>query len=122
MAKVPPDRLRSLAINVRVHRDYDEVPWLSEQVAKSEDLVGLMALRALAVLDIARAIEAITLLPKDELYMGRNHWLPDFLTRDPDAVVVRLEKLIDGEPDDWRVLKAFQGHEYRLPSRIWRPS
>ena len=46
-----------------------------------------MALRALAVLDIARAIEAITLLPKDELYWGRNHWLPELLTRDPDAVV-----------------------------------
>lgn len=68
-AKVQPPNHRSLALNIYVYRDADEVDWLIRQIGRSEDLIGAWAFRALIRINPDLAVEHLGELPEQGLYL-----------------------------------------------------
>jgi hypothetical protein len=108
--KMPPNKLESLALCIRVFLDKEEASRLESWLSVREDLTDRMAYRGLVWVDSDRAIQLIATLPLENLsdqYSGS--WLPILLLKRPDQVRKALrERLANAGADFWRVANLYR--------------
>jgi hypothetical protein len=112
--KVVPLRARSLATNIQTHRDLAELDWLVERVSEAKDLLGPVALRALAHLDPDLALMNLERLPVSELYSTRAWTLGELLLRRPAATRAWLLDRLRRESRPWDFARCLQGLENEM--------
>lgn len=114
--KMPPYKLRSLAVCIRVFHDTEEVPRLESWLSVSEDWTDLKAFRSLAWVDPDRAVQLLATLPLNNLsdhHFGS--WLPILLLKRPDKTRRALrERLVASGPDFWKVADLYIWYEERM--------
>ncbi len=116
-AKVQPPQHRSLALNIYVYRDVDEVNWLIGQLGRPEDLIGATAFRALIRINPDLALEHLLALPEQELYFTRFWCFGELLASRPEATLSRICEMMKGHPRPRNLAQVFQGQEYALDER-----
>lgn len=112
--KLPPEKIRAIALNIFTHCDEAEQEWVRSRVSSVDDSLGEYALRALTRLDSKAAVDALLDLPGPSLFMTRNWCLRGLLLRQPEAAGLKLWERRDH--DAANVVRAFQGQEDYLPA------
>ncbi len=90
IAKVPPDKPRSIVVNVGRYRDATEIARLLPLIGVLPDSAGAAAIRALARIDPDLAVEHVVRLPVAEMYLTRSWYFPHLLEVRRDAIRRRL--------------------------------
>jgi hypothetical protein len=114
ITKIPPDRRRSIVVNIGRYRDATEVDRLLALIGEARDSAGPAAIRALARIDPDLAVEHVVRLPAAELYLARNWYLPHLLEVRRDAINRKLLAHMreSGNPAD--AAQAYSGNEDAL--------
>lgn len=86
IAKIPPDKARSIVVNVGRYRDATEVPRLVSLIGVPTDSAGPAAVRALARINPDLAVEHVVRLPAMEMYLARSWYLPHLLEIRREAI------------------------------------
>jgi hypothetical protein len=89
-AKIPPDKSRSIVVNVARYLDAAKVDWLVSLVGVDIDSAGPASIRALARIDPDLAVEHVVRLPASEMYLTRSWYLPHLLEVRREAVNRKL--------------------------------
>lgn len=118
LSKVSPSRERCLAMNILAHRDTTELDWLERRVPETADLLGAVAMRALAHLDPDRALRNLDRLPQDDLYSTRDWTLGELLQRRPEECCAWLLERLRRESDPWNFAHCLQGLENRISAPV----
>ena len=116
-AKVQPPKQRSLALNIYVYRDADEVNWLIEQLGRSEELIGATAFRALIRINLDLALKHLGELPEQQLYLTRHWCFGELLARRPEATLSCICRMMKSHPQPRNLGQVFQGQENALDER-----
>lgn len=90
IAKIPPDKARSIVVNVGRYRDTAEVDWLLSLIGVATDSAGAAAVRALTRIDADLAVEHVVRLPAEEMYFTRYWYLPHLLEVRREAINRKL--------------------------------
>jgi hypothetical protein len=90
IAKIPPDKPRSILLNVGRYRDATEVSRLLSLIGVQTDSAGPAAIRALARIEPDLAVEHVVRLPVSEMYLARSWYLPHLLEVRRDLIRRRL--------------------------------
>lgn len=90
LAKIPPDKHRSIVVNVGRYRDTAEVDWLLSLIGAATDSAGAAAVRALTRIDADLAVEHVVRLPAEEIYLTRYWYLPHLLEVRREAINRKL--------------------------------
>jgi hypothetical protein len=114
--KMPPNKLRSLAVCIRVFLDAEEVPRLERWLSVKEDWTDLKAFRALAWVDPDRAVQLLATLPLENLsdhHFGS--WLPILLLKRPEQTRRALrDRIAASGPDFWQAADLYRWYEERV--------
>jgi hypothetical protein len=84
MAKVSASKVRSLLNCIARFRDKEELDFVIACLTREEDFANGAALRALALLDPAMAIDRLAHVEPFERYLTRDAWLPILLRAHPE--------------------------------------
>ena len=114
IAKVPPDKSRSIVVNIGRYRDATEVDRLLSFIGEARDSAGPAAIRALTRIDPDLAVEHVVRLPAAEIYLARSWYLPHLLEVRRDAISRKLLAHMreSGNPADAAL--AYSGNEDAL--------
>ena len=116
-AKVQPPNHRSLALNIYVYRDADEIKWLIGQLGRSENLIGATAFRALIRINPDLALEHLAGLPEQQLYFTRQWCFGELLARRPEGTLSCIYQMMMGHPQPRNLGQVFQGQENAFDER-----
>ncbi|OGT78339.1 MAG: hypothetical protein A3I78_10240 [Gammaproteobacteria bacterium RIFCSPLOWO2_02_FULL_56_15] len=105
MAKVRPDKPRSLLHCIGRFKDVSKVSFVLECLQRREDYASSAALANLALLDPDLAIKRLIDVEKIDRYMARNDWLPLLLRARPDQTRQRVLELAKNESDGRRLIE-----------------
>lgn len=112
LAKVPADKARSLATNIGLWRDGDEVnhleEWARRDPASDTDLAAPAALRAMARIDAKRAVELMPQMTPQTLYFCRGWFLPRLLSAEGNATCDALFTVISRAEDPLQAAIVYQ--------------
>jgi hypothetical protein len=111
LTKVPPEKIRSIVINIGRYRDMEEVDRLLPLVEVENDFVGPAAVRALVRIDPGLAVEHLVRLPIFELSSARTWFLPKLLEVRRDAVNSILLGHMREMKNPWDIADAYSGSE-----------
>jgi hypothetical protein len=111
MSKVAAARQRSLATCIHIFRDAAETDWLVARVNRREDMVGAVALRALAVINPERALASLSELPHVDLYMTREWCFGELARRLPIEATAWFAARLREHSDPWQFALVLQGQE-----------
>jgi hypothetical protein len=111
LAKVPPEKIRSIVFNIGRYRDVEEVDRLLPLVEVENDFVGPAAVRALVRIDPDLAVEHLVRLPIFELSSARTWFLPKLLEVRRDAVNSILLGHMRELENPWDIADAYAGSE-----------
>jgi len=107
--KLSGQHLRSIIMNVYMHRDTDEIDWLRSHVADHGDLVGAHSLRALVRIAPDIALRSLKQLDGLDLASTRNWCMRSLILRRPPEALNVLQTRLK-EPQELRnVENAFSG-------------
>ena len=90
MIKMDPGHPRSIATCIQIFRDREEIEWLEKLVRSHVDLVGPIALKALALIDPDRAFRYLGNLDDIELYMTRDLTFGSLYLRSPEKTMAHF--------------------------------
>jgi len=93
-SKIPTNKIRAIALCIRVHQDQAEEAWLKENLNNIEDLTGQTALDSLAVINPDEALKALPNIPLKDLLFTRNWYLPLLRTARPQQTINALHNII----------------------------
>jgi hypothetical protein len=111
IAKIPPDKPRSIVVNVGRYRDAAEVDWLLSLIGVATDSAGPAAVRALARIDPDLAVEHVVRLPAEEMYVARGWYLPHLLEVRREAVNHKLLEHMRESGSPARTALVYAGNE-----------
>ncbi len=111
MSKVDDKHERSIATCIQVYRDTSETEWLLSRVSSRVDLVGPVALRALAIFDPLRALASLDSLPEFELYTTRKWCFGELYSRLPEPVMAHFAKRLREHQKPMHYVDVLQGRE-----------
>ena len=121
LAKVPADKARSLATNIGLWRDGDEVNCLEEWVrrdrAGDDNLTAPAAIRAMARINAKRAVGLLQQMTPQTLYFCRGWFLPRLLSTEGNATRNALFGVISSAGDPLRAALVYQGNGNEIDVR-----
>ena len=109
--KIPLGKERCLAANINVHRDESELDWLLSHVDREDNLIGPVALQALARIAPDVAVDQLRRLPRQTLAGTRRWCFADLLARRPQATRACLLEILRSESDPWPIAMTYQDSE-----------
>ena len=112
--KIPTGRERSLAHNILLHRDEEEIGWLQTRIHDRRDLVGPVSLWALSRIRPELAIAELTRLTPELITVARDRCIPGLLVMQPEVTRAGLLELLRGQPSPWTVADVYEGNENAL--------
>lgn len=110
-SKVDAVRERAIASCVLTFRDRDEFEWLEARVAKAEDMVGLVALRALTAMEPRRAFDLLDRLGDGALYFARQTCFAELHLHLPAEVMDHFRATLRAHERPLRYSLVLQGRE-----------
>ncbi len=113
-AKLPLQKSRALALNIGLWRDDAESARLDDWITVADDLLGPMAVWALARIEPARAIMALQRLPRQLLYVCRGWFLPRLFLAAANETRNALRERLRTSDAPLRDALVFQGHENEM--------
>jgi hypothetical protein len=111
LAKVDAAHERSIASCVLTFRDSSELEWLESRVAKMEDLVGMVALRALTVMEPRRALALLDRMEDAVLYLARRSWFAELHLHLPAEVMALFAANLRTHEQPLKYALVLQGRE-----------
>ena len=114
--KVPPHKLRSLGVCIRVFQDREEIPRLERWLSIEDDWTNSYAFRALAWVDPDRAVALAKTLSLRILSVHPfGSWLPVLHLRRPEETRQNLRARMAGS-HFWEVADLYSGYEEMMDS------
>lgn len=111
LSKVDAAHERAIASCVLTFRDRDELEWLESRVAKTEDLVGMVALRALTAMEPNRALALMDRLDDRALYLARRSCFAELHLRLPAEVIAHFAATLRTHDRPLKYALVLQGRE-----------
>lgn len=111
LAKVDPAHERAIASCILTFRDRDEVEWLEARIDKMEDMVGLVALRALTAIEPHRALSLLDRLDDGARYFSRRSCFSELHLRLPAEVMAHFAAGLRAHERPWRHALLLQERE-----------
>jgi hypothetical protein len=111
MSKVDNEHQRSIATCIFTFRDASEQEWLAARVSEPKDLLGPVALRALAAIAPDRALQTLDQLDDRVLASTRQWCFFELHARLPDEVVTHFAERVRKHPNPWKYARVLQGNE-----------
>lgn len=115
--KVIRKKRRCLATCIRRFSDIDEIDWLIENVSNSTELIGPMAMSALAQIAPKAAVEQLESFPQKMLASTRKWYVNQLFVREPEAMRAKIFKMIHGSDDPWATAAIYGGFEHFLDAQ-----
>ena len=110
-AKVDSASERAIASCILRFRDRDELAWLQSRVLKTEDLVGMVALRALTVMEPVCALSYLNQLDEHVLYLARKTCFTELYLHLPVEVMALFAINLRSHGRPLRYALVLQGQE-----------
>ena len=103
--KMPPHKLRSLAVCIHVFLDEEEVPRLESWLSVKQDWTDLKAFRSLAWVAPTRAVQLLASMPLENLSdHSFGSWLPILILKRPEETRQALrDRMVASGSDFWQV-------------------
>lgn len=112
--KVLAAKQRSLASCVQEHGDSSDIPWLVEQLSRSEDFVGAQAMAALSRLEPNTAIAELAQLSARMLALTAGWYVDVLFASCPSEMTAALLHMMQRTDDPWEVAAVYHGREHFL--------
>lgn len=110
-ANVDSTKERAIASCILRFRDRDELVWLQSRVLKTEDLVGMVALRALTIIEPVCALTYLDQIDEQMLYLTRKTCFSELYLHLPGEVMARFAINLRSHDRPLRYALVLQGQE-----------
>ena len=114
--EVSHDKPRCFATCILRFTDTEELDWLAQKVGKEKELVGPMALSALAQLAPGLAIARLDALPRNLLSSTRKWYVNQMFVHEPEVMQSKIGSMIDASDDPWATAAIYRDFEHFLDS------
>jgi hypothetical protein len=111
LAKVDSTHQRAIASCILTFRDRDELEWLEARIDKMEDMVGLVALRALTAIEPRRALSLLDRMDDGARYFSRRSCFSELHLRLPAEVMAHFAAGLRSHERPWRHALQLQERE-----------
>ncbi len=111
LTKVSRARERSIASCILTFRDRDELEWIESRITIAEDMVGLVALRALIAMEPRRALAMLDRLDDGMLYFSRRSCFAELHLHLPAEVMAHFSTCLLNHDRPLKYSLTLQGRE-----------